>query len=325
MNKMRYSRIIGCGGYLPERILTNNEIEQMVDTNDDWIYTRTGIRERHIAAPGETTGDLAFAATNSALEMAAIPASKIDLIIVATTTPDYVFPSTACALQERLGVRGAAAFDLQAACSGFLYGLSIADQFIRTGAAHYALIVGAEVFSRILDWSDRTTCVLFGDGAGAVILSAAPEPGIFSTHIHADGHYKDLLAIPWGIGQGYQRLGELSGFMTMRGSEVFRNAVRILDSIVDETLNANGMEKSQVNWLVPHQANIRIIEATAKKIGLPMNQVILTVANHGNTSAGSVPLALNTAVRDGRIKPGEIILLEAFGAGFTWGSALVRY
>jgi len=322
---MKYSRIIGCGGYLPERVLTNAELERTVDTTDEWIFARTGIRERHIAAPGENTADLALAAANSALEMAGITAREIDLIIIATTTPDHVFPATACVLQDRLGIRGSAAFDLQAACTGFLYGLTVADQFIRTGAAKYALVVGAEVFSRILDWNDRTTCILFGDGAGAVVITAASVPGIFSTHIHADGHYRNLLSVPWGLGQGYDRLHELSRFMMMRGSEVFRNAVHILESVVDEALAANKMDKAQVNWLIPHQANIRIIEATAKKLALPMDRVVLTVAHHGNTSAASVPLALNVAVRDGRIQTGDILLLEAFGAGFTWGSALLRY
>lgn len=322
---MKSSRIIGCGGYLPERILTNAELEQTVDTTDDWIYSRTGIRERHIAAPEENTCDLALNAANSALEMAGITAAHLDLIILATTTPDRVFPATACLLQDRLGARGCAAFDLQAACSGFLYALGIADQFIRNGTIRSALVIGAEVFSRILDWNDRSTCVLFGDGAGAVVITAASEPGIISTHLHADGHYQNLLTVPWGLGQGYQRLQEISGFMTMRGSEVFRNAVRILEAIVDDTLAINKMDKSQITWLVPHQANIRIIEATAKKLALPMARVVLTVANHGNTSAASVPLALNVAVRDGRIQPGDMLLLEAFGAGFTWGSALVRY
>jgi 3-oxoacyl-[acyl-carrier-protein] synthase-3 len=322
---MKRSRIVGTGSYLPERILTNAELERMVDTTDKWIYERTGIRERHLAAPDETTCDLATAAARSALEMAGLSATDVDLIIVATTTPDQVYPSTACLLQDRLGIRGCPAFDVQAVCTGFVYALTIADQFIRTGEVRRALVVGAETYSRILNWDDRATCVLFGDGAGAVVLESTTEPGILSTHIHADGHYKELLTVPWGISQGYDRLQGAAGFMSMQGAEVFRHAVRILGAIVDETLAANGMSKEDIDWLVPHQANIRIITATAKKLNLPMERVVLTVANHGNTSAASVPLALDVAVRDGRIQHGDVLLLEAFGGGFTWGSALVRY
>jgi 3-oxoacyl-[acyl-carrier-protein] synthase-3 len=321
----RSSRIMGTGSYLPERILTNAELEKMVDTSDEWIRERTGIRERHVVAPGQNTCDLATAAAQAALTTANLAASDLDLIIVATTTPDRVYPSTACLLQDRLGARGCPAFDIQAVCSGFIYALAIADQFIRTGTALHALVVGAEAYSRILDWNDRTTCVLFGDGAGAVVLEAATKPGILSTHIHADGHYKDLLTVPWGVGQGYDQLPDSSGFMQMQGAEVFRHAVRMLGAIVDETLAANGMHKGEIDWLVPHQANIRIIEATAKKLNLPMERVVLTVAQHGNTSAASVPLALDVAVHDGRIRRGDVLLLEAFGGGFTWGSALVRY
>ncbi len=322
---MMRSRIAGTGGYLPDRVLTNAELEEMVSTTDDWIRERTGIRERRIVAPGQTTCDLATAAAQAALEMASVAAADIDLIIVATTTPDRVYPSTACLLQERLGVHGCPAFDVQAVCTGFMYALAIADRFIRTGGVRYALVVGAETYSRILDWNDRTTCVLFGDGAGAVVLEAVTEPGILSTHIHADGRYKELLTVPWGIGQGYDRLREVSGFMTMQGAEVFRHAVRMLGAIVDETLAANGMQRGEVDWLVPHQANIRIIEATAKKLHLGLDRVVVTVAYHGNTSAASVPLALDVAVRDGRIQRGDVVLLEAFGGGFTWGSALVRF
>ncbi|CAK0772035.1 3-oxoacyl-(acyl carrier protein) synthase 3 [Gammaproteobacteria bacterium] len=322
---MKHSRIAGTGGYLPERILTNAELERMVNTTDEWISTRTGIRERHLAAPDQTTCDLATSAARIALEMAEIPATDLDLIIVATTTPDRVYPSTACLLQDRLGVRACPAFDIQAACTGFIYALAVADKFIRTGGACHVLVVGADVYSRILNWNDRATCVLFGDGAGAVVLEAVAEPGIISTHLHADGHFKDLLNVPWGIGQGYDRLRESSGFTLMQGAEVFRHAVRMLGLIVDETLAANGMRKDEIDWLVPHQANTRIIEATAKKLNLSMDRVILTIASHGNTSAASVPLALDVAVRDGRIQRGDVLLLEAFGAGFTWGSALIRY
>jgi len=322
---MKRSRIIGVGGYLPERILTNAELEGMVDTTDDWIQERTGIRERHIVAPGQGTCDLATEAAKKALEMAGIAASDLNLIIVATTTPERVYPSTACLVQERIGAQGCAAFDLQAVCTGFLYALSVADQFIRTGHVRRALVVGAESYSRILDWNDRSTCVLFGDGAGAVILEASEEAGILSTHIKADGRYKELLTVPWGIGQGYDQLGTSRGFMSMQGAEVFRHAVRMLGAIAQEALAANGMQKSDLDWLVPHQANHRIIEATARKLGLPIERVVKTIAYHGNTSAASVPLALNEAVRDGRIKRGDLLLLEAFGAGFTWGSALVRY
>jgi len=322
---MKRSRIIGTGGYLPERILTNAELEGMIDTTDQWILERTGIRERHLAAPDQTTSDLATAAAQAALEMAGIPATDLDLIIVATTTPDRIYPSTACLVQDRLGVHGCPAFDIQAVCTGFIYALATADQFIRTGSVRRALVVGAETCSRILDWSDRTTCVLFGDGAGAVVLEATEEPGILSTHIHADGRHKDLLTVPWGVSQGYDRLKGSNGFMKMQGAEVFRHAVRILGAIVDETLTANGMKKSEIDWLVPHQANTRILEATAKKLGLSMDRVVMTVEHHGNTSAASVPLALDVAVRDGRIQRGDVLLLEAFGGGFTWGSALVRY
>ena len=307
------SRIVGTGSYLPERVLSNADLEQMVDTTEDWIFTRTGIRERHLVAPGQTTCDLATAAARAALDMAEWSATSLDLILVATTTPDRIYPSTACLLQEQLGVSGCPAFDLQAVCTGFIYALAVADQFIRSGGARRVLVVGAESYSRILDWNDRSTCVLFGDGAGAVVLEAATEPGILSTHLHADGRHKELLTAPLG------------GSMQMQGAEVFRHAVRMLGAIVDETLAANGMHQNEVDWLVPHQANIRIIEATAKKLGLSMDRVVQTVAQHGNTSAASVPLALDVAVRDGRIQRGEVLLLEAFGAGFTWGSALIRY
>ncbi len=322
---MKHSRIAGTGGYLPQKILSNADLEKMVDTSDDWIFSRTGIRERHIAAPGETTCDLSEQAALRAIAAADIKREAIDLIIVATTTPDRVFPSTACLLQERLGIRGCPAFDVQAVCTGFVYALDIADKFIRTGTSRCALVVGAETLSRILDWTDRSTCVLFGDGAGAVVLQAASEPGIVSSHLHADGHYKELLTVPSGISQGYDKVRSNQAFVQMRGNDVFRVAVNTLERIADETLEANGLSKGDIRWLVPHQANIRIISATAKKLGMPMEQVIVTVDRHGNTSAASIPLALDEAVRDNRIRRGDILLMEAFGGGFTWGSVLLKY
>ena len=322
---MSYARITGTGGHLPERVLTNYDLERMVETSDQWIRERTGIRERRIAAPGETTSMLAEHAARRAMEAAGVGPRDIDLIVLATTTPDQVFPSTACLLQRRLGIHGCPAFDVQAVCTGFIYALAVADKFIRTGDARCALVVGAETLSRIVDWSDRSTCVLFGDGAGAVVLQAAEEPGILSTHLHADGDYAELLQVPAGISQGYDTVRAGEAYMEMRGSEVFKVAVNTLGRIVDETLEANGLGRDAVDWLVPHQANIRIIAATARKLGLPMERVVVTVDRHGNTSAASVPLALDVAVRDGRIRPGELLLLEAFGGGFTWGSALVRF
>ncbi|MGD8589739.1 MAG: beta-ketoacyl-ACP synthase III [Chromatiales bacterium] len=322
---MIHSRIIGTGSYLPERILTNQDLEKIVDTSDQWIVERTGIRKRHIAADDEFTCDLAEQAACHALEMAAIKPADIDLVVVATTTPDQVFPSTACLLQARLGIHGPAAFDVQAVCTGFIYAISVADKFIKTGSATRALVVGAETLSRIVDWQDRNTCVLFGDGAGAVVLEASDEPGIISTHLHADGAFESLLRVPSGISRGYTALQEGTAYMEMRGNEVFKMAVTTLGRIADETLKANGLEKPEVDWLIPHQANIRIINATAKKLSLPMDRVVVTVDEHGNTSAASVPLALDTAVRDGRVKRGETLLMEAFGGGFTWGSVLVKF
>ncbi|OGT19717.1 MAG: 3-oxoacyl-ACP synthase [Gammaproteobacteria bacterium RBG_16_57_12] len=322
---MKYSRIMGTGGYLPEKVLTNADLEKMVDTTDEWIHERTGIRNRHIAADGQTTCDLAEQAALAAIEAAGIPASSIDLIIVATTTPDRVFPSTACLLQQRLDLHGCPAFDIQAVCTGFIYALDIADKFIRTGSARRALVVGAETMSRIIDWTDRTTCVLFGDGAGAVILEASEQPGILSAHLHADGKYAELLTVPAGVSNNYQAVMEGRAYVHMQGNEVFKVAVTTLGRIVDETLHAQHMKKSDVTWLVPHQANIRIIAAMAKKLKMSMDNVVTTMEDHGNTSAASVPLALDVAVRDGRIKRGDILLLEAFGGGFTWGSALIKY
>ncbi|MDV3240687.1 beta-ketoacyl-ACP synthase III [Methylocaldum gracile] len=319
----RYARILGTGGYLPETILTNEQIAQTVDTSDAWIIERTGIRERRIAGKHETASSMAERAARQALESAEIEPGTIDLIIVATCTPDRVFPSTACLLQQRLNIRDCAAFDVQAACSGFIYALSIADQYVRAGAARRVLVVGSEATSRIVDWSDRATCILFGDGAGAVVLEAADEPGILSTHIHSDGQYQDLLYVPnpngAGSGEGDER------FLKMQGNEVFKIAVNTLGRIVDETLAANNLQKSDIHWLVPHQANIRIIAATAKKLHMPMDRVVMTIEKQGNTSAASVPLALNEAIRDGRIQRGQMVLMEAFGGGFAWGSALIRY
>ncbi|HTT08293.1 MAG TPA: beta-ketoacyl-ACP synthase III [Gammaproteobacteria bacterium] len=325
MNVVHYSRIAGTGGYLPAQVLTNADLEKRIDTTDAWISERTGIKKRHIAAANETTCDLAEHAARRALTAAQITAGMLDLIIVATTTPDVVFPSTACLLQARLGIGGCAAFDVQAVCTGFIYALAIADQFIRGGTSRRVLVVGAETLSRIIDWTDRSTCVLFGDGAGAVVLEAADRPGILSTHLHADGQYQSLLHVPAGVSKGYDQLRNGEAYMQMEGKEVFKVAVNTLGRIADETLAHNQMDRSQIDWLVPHQANHRIIAATAEKLKLPMSQVVVTVAEHGNTSAASVPLALDVAVRDGRIKRGEILLLEAFGGGFTWGSALLRY
>ncbi len=325
MNSKIYSRIIGTGGYLPEKILTNADLEKMVDTNDEWIRERTGIQQRHIAAEGQTTCDLAEQASLRALEMAGIDSSSIDLIIVATTTPDKIFPSTACLLQSRLKIQGCPAFDVQAVCSGFVYGLSVADQFIKTGMAKRALVVGAETLSRITDWSDRNTCVLFGDGAGAVILEASAEAGILSTHIHADGQYEELLHVPSGPSKLPQTDAVAERSMQMKGNEVFKMAVNTLSRIAQETLDANGLQKEDLDWLVPHQANLRIIKGTAKKLKLTEAQTVITVHKHANTSSASVPLALDEAVRDGRIQRGQLLLLEAFGGGFTWGSALIRY
>ena len=316
---MTNSRIAGTGSYLPEKILTNADLEHMVDTTDEWIFSRTGIRERHIVADNEFTSDLALQASYKAIESAGIKAEDIDLIIVATTTPDKIFPSTACILQRKLGIAGCPAFDVQAVCSGFVYALATADNFIKAGAAKCALVIGAESFSRITDWTDRGNCILWGDGAGAVILQASQEPGIISTHLHADGSYENMLHVP--------RKNDMSSCDTvvMEGNGVFKVAVNTLDAIVDETLAANGIQKSDIDWLVPHQANIRILQATAKKLSMSMDRVVVTVDKHGNTSAASIPLALDVAVRDGRIKRGEIILMEAFGGGFTWGSALIKY
>jgi len=320
-----YSRITGTGSYLPEKIITNADLEKLVDTSDTWIVERTGIRERHAAAEGETSCDMGEIAARRAIEAAGLTPSDIDMIIVATTTPDRVFPSTACLIQQRLDIHGCPAFDIQAVCTGFIYGLSVADKFIRSGANKRVLIIGTETLTRLLDWTDRGTCILFADGAGAVVLESSDEPGIRSTHIHADGKYENLLTVNAGISQGYESLQDGGGYVQMQGNEVFKVAVNTLGQIVDETLEVNNLNKSDIDWLVPHQANIRIISATARKLGMSMDHVVVTVDKHGNTSAASVPLALDTAVRDGRIKKGDLLLLEAFGGGFTWGSALLNF
>lgn len=321
-----YSRIAGTGSYLPEKVLTNDDLAKFVDTSDEWIATRTGIRERHIAAEGETTSDLAFHAATRAMEAAGVSASELDLIILGTTTPDIIFPSTACLLQARLGANGCGAFDVNAACSGFLYALSIADKFIKSGDAKTVLVVGAETLTRMVDWSERTTAVLFGDGAGAVVLKADTETGILSTHLHANGAKKELLWNPVGVSAGFRDDQPNAGVrIQMAGSDVFKYAVKALDSVVEETLEANNLDRHDIDWLIPHQANLRIIEATAKRLDMPMDRVVVTVDKHGNTSSGSVPLALDEAVRSGRVQRGQLLLLEAFGGGFTWGSALLRY
>ena len=321
---MKYSRIAGTGSYLPERVLTNLDLEKMMDTSDQWIRERTGIERRHIAAAGETTVDLAERAARAALDAAGVKPADVDFIAFGTTTPDMVFPNCGALLQARLGCRGAAAFSVETACSGFMYALSIADKFVRFGDARRALVIGAETLSRITDWSDRGTAVLFADGAGAVLLEAADEPGVLSTHLHADGSYKDLLYCGGGIAAAADP-AKARRAITMTGSEVFKIAVTMLGRAIDEALAANSLDRSAIDWLVPHQANMRIIQSTARKLDLPMDRVITTVHEHGNTSAASVPLALDVGVRDGRIKRGDLILLEAFGGGVTWGSALIRY
>jgi len=317
-----YSRIAGTGGYLPAKVLANRDLESLVDTTDEWIFTRTGIRQRHVAADEEKTSDLALHASRKALDAAGITPADLDLIIVATTTPDMVFPSTACILQTKLGAKNCPAFDVQAVCSGFIYGLATADQYMRSGQYRNALVVGAEIYSRILDWSDRSTCVLFGDGAGAVVLKRSDAPGILSSHLHADGSYANMLSVPGSVSGG-----KVTGrpLLQMDGGGVFKFAVKVLDDVVEEALTANRMQKADIDWLIPHQANIRIIQATAKKLGMSMEKVVLTVDRHANTSAASIPLALDEAARDGRIRPGQHILLEGVGGGFTWGAVMVKW
>jgi 3-oxoacyl-[acyl-carrier-protein] synthase-3 len=320
-----YSRIAGTGSYLPEKIMTNADLEALVDTSDEWIRSRTGISQRHVAAEGETTTDLAEHAARRALTAAGVDVGEVDLICVGTTTPDLVFPNVGTLLQARLGIRGCPAFSLEAACTGFVYALSVADKFVRAGESKCALVVGAETLTRIVDWKDRGTCVLFADGAGAVVLKPSAEPGIISTSLHSDGSYKDLLLYPDGVSKGFHLVREGKASVQMKGNEVYKVAVNTLGALVIETLSSNNFTKDQLDWLIPHQANIRIIEAIAKRLELPMSRVVVTIDTHGNTSAASVPLALDTAVRDGRVKRGQLLLLEAFGGGFTWGSALLRY
>ena len=322
---MIYSKITGTGSYLPEQVLTNSELEKIVDTTDEWIRSRTGIEKRHVARDDETTCDLAEKASRAAIKMAGKKENDIDLIIIATTTPDVIFPSTACLLQQRLNIHGCPAFDIQAVCTGFIYALHIANLFIKNGNTKCALIVGSETMTRIVDWKDRNTCVLFGDGAGAIILEESKTPGILSTHIHADGAYQKLLSVPAGISSDYNLVKSNKAFIKMQGNEVFKVAVNTLGEIVDETLQANSMSNTDIDWLVPHQANTRIISAMAKKLDMPISRVVVTVDQHGNTSAASIPLALDVAVKDGRIKENDTLLLPAFGGGFTWGSALLKY
>jgi len=319
-----YSRILGTGSYLPERVVHNTELEEVMETSDSWIRERTGIVSRHYAADGETTVDMAEVAARRAIEAAGISAADIDLIVFATATPDLVFPNAGVMLQARLGCRGGPAFSVEAACSGFIYALSIADKFVRSGEAKHALVVGSETLTRITDFTDRTTAILFADGAGAVVLSASQQPGALSTHLHSDGHYQDLLYCTGGVSKRYEPDTGNRAFIRMAGREVFKVAVTMLGNVVDEVLAANNLQKSDIKWLVPHQANIRIIQAVAKKLDMSLDNVIVTVQEHGNTSAASVPLALDTGIRDGRIKPGDLVLLEAFGGGFTWGASLVR-
>ncbi len=321
---MTYSRIAGTGRYLPEKILTNFDLEKMVDTTDEWIRTRTGVERRHVVAEDETTSDRCIEAAKVAIEDAGIDVSEIDLVIAGTTSPDLIFPNVATIIQHKLGISPCPAFSLEAACTGFIYALTVADKFVRAGNAKCALVMGAECITKLMDWSDRNTCVLFGDGAGAVIVKPSEEPGLISCHLGADGQYKDLLYYPVGPSNDLAKAGTDEASIMMTGNEVFKVAVKTLGGIAAETLEKAGIEQSELDWLIPHQANIRIIQATAKRLGLPMEKVILTVQDHGNTSAASVPMALDVGIRDGRIKKGQLVLMEAFGGGFTWGSVLMR-
>jgi len=319
---MIHSRIVGTGSYLPEKVVTNSELARTVDTSDEWIRTRTGIQSRHVAAEGQLASDLALPAAQRAMKAAGVEATDIDLLIVATTTPDMIFPSTACILQSKLGIAGCPAFDVQAVCSGFVYALTIANLFIQSGQAKHVLIVGTEVYSRILDWSDRGTCVLFGDGAGAVVVAASDTPGILATKLHADGSHKDMLCVPGSVNGG-----KVWGtpFVHMDGGSVFKFAVKVFEEVAHEVLEAAKLTVADLDWFIPHQANIRIMEATARKLGLPVEKLIATVHHHGNTSAASIPLALDEAVRDGRIRKDQTLLLEGVGGGFTWGAVLLRW
>ena len=322
---MIYSRIAGTGRYLPEKVLTNFDLEKMVDTSDEWIRTRTGVERRHIAADDQAVSDLCYEASLKAMESAGVDASEIDMVVVGTTTPDTFFPNVATLIQHRLGIPACPAIGLEAACTGFIYALTTADKFVRAGESKCALVVGAECLSRLVDWEDRNTCVLFGDGAGAVIIKPSDEAGIISTHLGADGQYRDLLYYPAGPSKDIDKVGLPDSRIMMTGNEVFKVAVKTLGNVASEALDANGIDKHDLDWLVPHQANIRIIQATAKRLDLPMEKVIQTVQDHGNTSAASVPMALDVGIRDGRIERGQLVLMEAFGGGFTWGSVLMRY
>jgi 3-oxoacyl-[acyl-carrier-protein] synthase-3 len=322
---MSYARIAGIGSYLPEKVVTNKDLEKTMDTSDEWIRERTGIKQRHIAQDHETTGSMGVEAGRRAMAAAGLEPADIDLIVLGTATPDKVFPSTACIIQRRLGVSGCAAFDVHAACSGFVYGLDLANRYLKTGGAKTALVIGSETLSRITNWEDRSTAVLFGDGAGAVVLQVADEPGIMSTHIHADGQYEDLLQVEQGVSVGFDITRAGGAFIKMEGNAVFRRAVATFDNIARETVADLDGHLDDIDWFVPHQANMRIIQAAAKKLRMPMDRVIATVDRHATTSGASIPLALDLAVRDGRIKRGHVLLFAAFGAGFTWGSAMLRY
>ncbi|NCF51709.1 beta-ketoacyl-ACP synthase III [Gammaproteobacteria bacterium] len=321
---MMYSRIAGTGRYLPEKVLTNFDLEKIVDTTDEWIRTRTGVERRHCVREDETTSDMCVEAAKRAIQKADVDVADIDLIIIGTTSPDLIFPNVATIVQHRLGIPACPAFSIEAACTGFIYALTTADKFIKAGEAKCALVVGAECITKLVDWTDRNTCVLFGDGAGAVILKSSEQPGIIGTHLGADGQYKELLYYPVGASKELHKAGTDEAGIVMAGSEVFKVAVKTLGNVASQALESAGIDQSELDWLVPHQANIRIIQATAKRLGLPMEKVILTVQDHGNTSAASVPLALDVGIRDGRIQPGQLVLMEAFGGGFTWGSVLMR-
>lgn len=321
---MTYSRIIGTGRYLPERIMTNFDLEKIVDTSDEWIRTRTGVERRHVVAEDQTTSDMCVESARRAMDDAGVTTADIDMVITGTTSPDVVFPNVSTIIQHRLGIPACIAFSLEAACSGFIYALTVADKFIKAGEAKCVLVTGAECITKLIDWSDRNTCVLFGDGAGAVIVKPSNEPGLISTHLGADGQYKELLYYPVGASRQLAKAGTDEAAIQMTGSEVFKVAVKTLGGIASETLEKAGIDQSELDWLIPHQANIRIIQATAKRLGLPMEKVILTVQDHGNTSAASVPMALDVGIRDGRVKKGQLVLMEAFGGGFTWGSVLMR-
>jgi 3-oxoacyl-[acyl-carrier-protein] synthase-3 len=321
---MKYTKIVGTGRYLPKKVLTNFDLEKMVDTNDEWIRTRTGVERRHAVADDETTSDMCVEAAKVAVEDAGIDVTDIDMVLVGTTTPDLIFPNTATLVQHRLGIPPCPAIGMEAACTSFIYALTTADMFIKAGEAKCALVIGAECITKIVDWTDRNTCVLFGVGAGAVIVKPSDEPGILATHLGADGQYKDLLYYPVGASKDLHKAGTDEAAIMMVGNEVFKVAVKTLGNVATEVLRKAGVEQSEVDWLIPHQANLRIIQATAKRLNLPMEKVIVTVQDHGNTSAASVPMALDVGRRDGRVKPGQLVLMEAFGGGFTWGSVLMR-